>query len=86
MSQKALVCVLTMAEILSCSIDSGDISFLSGSINYFTECSNDISISDLSIPTEEPETSDSNFTGHGIEVDCGALNSLGLEWVESSDW
>ena len=39
MSPKALVCVLTIAENndSSCSIESDDDSFLSGSVNYFTE-------------------------------------------------
>ena len=39
MSLKALVCILTIGENndSSCSIESDDDLFLSGSVNYFTE-------------------------------------------------
>ena len=54
MSPKALVHILIMAESneLSCSVESDDDSFLSGSVNYSTECTDDQSISDISILAE----------------------------------
>ena len=69
-------------------------SFLSGSVNYSTECSDDCSISDLSVSADvevllyrfEPEASDSESTGHGGEVDRGELDSLNPERVGNIDW
>ena len=78
----------------SCSAESDVDSFLSGSVNYSTECSDDCSISDLSVSADvevlpyrfEPEASDSESTGHGGKVDRGELDSLNPEWVGNIDW
>ena len=72
------------SSTLSCSAESDVDSFLSGSLNYSTECSNDCSISDLFVSTDvevlpyrlEPVASDSKSTGHGGKVDRGELDSL----------
>ena len=95
-SPKALVRVLTMAESSnsSCSIESDDNSFLSGSVNYSTESSVDLSLSDLSVSAEvevvpycfEPEGSDSESISHGGEVVRGELDSLSPEQVGNTDW
>ena len=96
MSQKALVCILTMAESSnsSCSVESDDDSFLSGSVNYSTESSVDLSVSDLSVSAEvevlpyrfEPEASDNESIGHDGEVVRGELDSLNPERVGNTDW
>ena len=95
-SLKALVHVLTIAESSnsSCSVESDDGSFLSGSVNYSTESSADLSISDLSVSAEvevlpyrfEPEASDSESIGHDGEVVRGELDSLSPERVGNTDW
>ena len=50
-SWKAIVSIITMAESsnFNCSAESDDDSILSGSM-YSTESSNDLSVSDLSVP------------------------------------
>ena len=78
----------------SCSIESNDDSFLSGSMNYSTESSVDLSISDFSVSAEvevlpyrfEPEVSDSESIGHDGEVVRGELDSLSPERVGNTDW
>ena len=60
----------------SCYVESDDDSFLSGSVNYSTECSDDHSISDISILAEvevrpyrfELEVSDSESVDHGDDA------------------
>ena len=51
---KALVRILTMAESSnsSCAIESDDDSFLSGSVNYSTECTDEQSIPNKSVSAE----------------------------------
>ena len=46
--------MLTMADSndSSCYVESDDDSFLSGSVNYLTECSDDHSISDIFVSAE----------------------------------
>ena len=95
-SPKALVRVITMAESSnsSFSVESEDDSFLSRSVNYSTESSDDLSVSDLSISAEvevlphrfELEASDSESISHGGEVVRGELDSLSPEQVENTDW
>ena len=95
-SRKALVRISTMAENSnsSCSIEFDDYSFLSGSVNYSTEFSNDLSVSDLSISAEvevllyhfEPKGSDSQFISHNGKVVHGALESLSPEQVGNTDY
>ena len=89
MSPKALVRVLTIVESSnwSCSIESDDDCFLSGSVNYSTKSSDDLSVSDVSISAEvevlpyrfEPEVSDNESIGHGGEVVHSELDSLSPE-------
>ena len=65
-----------LKQILSCCIEYDDDLFLSGSVNYSTECSDDHSISDISVLAEmkvwpyrfEPEVSDSDLVGYGEEA------------------
>ena len=69
-------CTRTKSNNLSCSIEYDDDSFLSGSVNYSTEFSDDLCISDLSIPAEiemlpyhfEPKVSDSESISHHGKV------------------
>ena len=96
MSRKALVCVLTMSESsnLICNIESDSDSFLSESVNYSTESTDDLSVYNLSIPAEvevlpyrfEPNASDSESNGHGSEVVHGKLDSLSPERVGNTVW
>ena len=99
-SRKALVRVLSMAESeeSSCYAESDSDSFLSGSVNYSTDTSDDVSVSDTSVPTEfevaseiapyrfEPVISDSELMGPSGEVDTGESAGLSPERVGNNDW
>lgn len=79
---------------LSFSIESDNDSFFSGSVNCSTECSDDLIVSDLSVPAEvevlpycfEPELSDSKSIGHGGKVVHGKLDSLNKERLGNNTW
>ena len=90
-SPKALVRVLTIAESndSSRSAESDDDSFLSGSVNYSTECTDEQSISDISVSAEmvvqpyqfEPEVSDSESASHDDDDQSNDYYSLSPERV-----
>ena len=94
-SPEALVRVLTMAESndSSCSAESDDDSFLSGSVNYSTECTDEQSISDISVSAEmgaqpyqfEPEVSDSESASHDDDH-RDDYYSLSPERVGNNHW
>ena len=95
-SPKALVCVLTMAESKdsSCSAESDGDSFLSGSVKYSTECTDEQSISDISVSAEmgvqpyqfEPEVSDSESASHDDDDHMDNFYALSLERVGNYHW
>ena len=95
-SLKALVHVLTMVESndSSCSAESDDDSFLSGSVNYSTECTDEQSISDISVSAEmgaqpcqfEPEVSDSESANHDDDDHWDDFYSLNPERVGNNHW
>ena len=95
-SLKALVSVLTMAESndSSCSVISDDDSFLSGFINYSTECIDEQSISDISVLTEmgvqpyrfKPEVSHNESAGHDDDDHRDTFYSLSPERVGNNHW
>ena len=81
----------------SCYVESDDDSFLSGSVNYSTECSDDYSVSDIFISPEmgvqpyrfEPEAvpqsdSTSESVGHGEETHINDASSP--ERVGNNHW
>ena len=75
----------------SCCVESDDDSFLSGSVNYSTEYSDDHSVSDISVSAEmevrpyrfEPEVSDSESVDHGEEAHTDDSSS---ERVGNNHW
>ena len=77
----------------TCSSESGDDSFLSGSVSYSTEYSDDGNIPDLLIlvGTEvllylfEPDASDNGSLGHPSK-EPGDFDSSYAEWVGNIDW
>ena len=78
--------MLTMADSndSSCYVESDDDSFLSGSVNYSTECSDDHSISDISVLAEmevrpysfKPEVSNSESVDHGDDAHIVTILTL----------
>ena len=75
----------------SCCVKFDDDSFLSGSVNYSTECSDDHSVSDISISVNmkvqpycfELEVSDSESVDHGEEAHTDDSSS---ESVGNNHW
>ena len=95
-SPKALVRILTMAESKdsSCSVESDDDSFLSGSVNYSTECTDEQSISDIFVSAEmgaqpyqlEPKVSDSESASHDDGDHRDDFYSLSPERIGNNHW
>ena len=78
----------------SCSAESDDDSFLSGSVNYSTECTNEQSISDISVSAEmgaqpyqfESELSDSESASQDYDDHRDDYYSLNPERVGNNHW
>ena len=78
----------------SCYIESDDDSFLSGSVNYSTECSDDHNISDISVLAEtevrpyrfEPELSDSESVDHSEDARIDDTHPSSPERVGNNHW
>ena len=77
-----------------CYVESDDNSFLSGSVNYSTECSEDHSVSDISVLAKmevkpylfEPEVSNSESVDHGEDADIGNTHPSSTERVGNNHW
>ena len=78
----------------SCYVESDDDSFLSGSVNYSTECSDDHSISDISVWAEtevrpyrfKPELSDSESVDHGEDAHIDVTHPSSPKRVGNNHW
>ena len=78
----------------SCSIESDDDSLLSGSVNYSTECTDEQSISDISVLAEmgvQPyrfklKVFDSESAGHDDDNHKDTFYSLSPEQVGNNHW
>ena len=79
---------------LSCYVESDGDSFLSGSVNYSTDCSDDHSISDISVSAEtevrpyhfELEMSNSESVDHGEDAHIDDTHPSIPERVGNNHW